>query len=283
MAIKFGSNANNTLNGTSTNDILYGLGGDDTLYGHNGNDELHGGTGDDELHGGSGIDTAVFSTSEEVQASLLGSGYGWSLGLGFDLLHDIENLITGSGDDIVAGDEGANLLSTGAGQDKVDGDEGDDVLLGGSGNDDLDGGFGNDLVRGGPGHDHVMGGNGNDVLQGDGGDDDLYGSFGADLMTGGSGADAFYVNPGNSGTKAGARDIITDFSQAEGDQFEFYGFNSMTFIETDPFSAADQCRYVQNAGKTFVQINEDADAAAEAVIELNGLIDLAASDFVFIF
>lgn len=57
----------------------------------------------------------------------------------------------------------------------------------------------------------------------------------------------------------------------------------MSFVGTDPFSDAEQCRYVQNAGKTFLQINEDTDAAADSVIELAGLIDLAATDFLFAF
>ena len=282
MAIKFGTNANNTLNGTFAGDFLFGLGGDDRLYGRSGNDELHGGTGDDEIHGGSGVDTAVFSTTQDVEASLLGDGFGFSLDLGFDLLHGIENLITGSGNDIVDGDEGANLLSTGAGHDEVDGDEGDDVLLGGSGNDTLEGGLGADVLRGGSGEDDLIGEQGNDVLEGDGGQDWLYGVAGADVMTGGTGADSFVVTPGDSGTRFGTRDIVTDFSQAQGDRFEFFGFNAMTFVGTDPFSGAEQCRYVQNAGKTFLQINEDADAAADSVIELDGLINLTAGDFVFL-
>ncbi len=56
----------------------------------------------------------------------------------------------------------------------------------------------------------------------------------------------------------------------------------MDFIGTDPFSGAEQARYVQNGGKTFLQINEDADAAADSVIELDGLIDLTVADFVFL-
>ena len=279
MAIKFGTNANNTLNGTFANDFLYGLGGDDTLNGGSGNDELHGGTGDDQLHGGSGVDTAVFSTAQEVQASLLGSGYGWSLDLGFDQLDDIENLVTGSGNDIVAGDEGANLLSTGGGNDDVDGDEGDDLLLGGAGNDTLEGDLGHDVLRGGSGHDDLIGEQGDDVLEGNGGNDRLYGVSGVDVMTGGTGADRFVVTPGDSGTKLGSRDIVTDFSQAEGDLLEFFGFNAMTFVGTDPFTGAEQCRYAQNAGKTFLQINEDADAAADSVIEIHGLINLTPADF----
>src|SRR5690606_38435306 len=229
-------------------DYLYGLGGDDTLYGHKGNDELHGGSGDDELYGGRGIDTAVFSTAQDVDASLLGSGYGWSPDLGFDHLYSIENLITGSGDDTVAGDERANLLSTGAGSDEVFGDAGDDVIDGGAGNDDLQGGLGDDHVRGGTGNDYVGGDDGDDVLAGNGGNDHLDGYLGADLMTGGSGADAFFIRPGDSGTRLGERDIITDFSQAEGDRLEVYFFGpALQFVGTAAFTAADQVRYVQNA------------------------------------
>jgi hypothetical protein len=100
-------------------------------------------------------------------------------------------------------------------------------------------------------------------------------------MTGGTGADAFLIRPGDTGTKAGLRDIITDFDQAEGDTIELYFFNSLDFIGTDAFSAADQVRYVQNGGNTYVQISTDADSAAEAVVELTGTINLVAGDFVF--
>jgi Ca2+-binding RTX toxin-like protein len=282
MAIKFGTQDDDTISGGPGNDVLYGLDGDDTLYGRNGNDILHGGAGDDQIHGGRGIDTVVYSTAMDVEVNLLGSGYGWALDLGFDHLFSIENVITGSGNDIVSGDEGANLLSTGGGHDEVHGEEGDDVLLGGAGNDTLEGGTGDDVLRGGSGHDDLIGEQGDDVLEGNAGNDWLYGGAGADLMTGGTGADTFVVTPGGSGTKFGSRDIVTDFSQAEGDQFEFFGFDSMTFVGTDAFSGSNQCRYVQNGGKTFLQINTDLDDAPESVIELDGLINLTAADFVFV-
>ena len=282
MAIKFGTNADNTLNGTVADDCLYGLGGDDTLYGRNGNDELHGGAGDDELYGGRGVDTAVFSTAHDVDARLWAqNGSAWDLG--FDLLHGIENLITGSGDDLVEGDDGANLLSAGAGLDVVHGEGGDDTLYGGNDNDTLEGGQGDDLVRGGNGHDYVGGDQGDDILEGNAGNDDLDGHLGADIMTGGAGADDFFFRPGDSGTKLGSRDVITDFSQAEGDQIELYFFDPpLEFLGTAAFTDTDQVRYVQNSGSTFVQINTDADLAAESVIELTGTIDLAAGDFLFV-
>ncbi|MGD9507662.1 MAG: calcium-binding protein [Geminicoccaceae bacterium] len=283
MVIKFGNNADNTLNGTAADDHLYGLGGDDTLYGRDGDDELHGGSGDDDLYGGRGVDTAVFSTAQDVDASLLGSGYGWAIDLGFDRLYAIENIVTGSGDDTVAGSLGANLLSTGAGYDDVFGDEGDDEIDGGAGNDDLQGGFGDDHVRGGAGNDYVGGDEGDDVLEGNAGNDDLDGHLGVDIMTGGTGADDFFLRPGDSGTRLGERDVITDFSQAQGDRLEVYFFDpQLEFIGTAAFSAADQVRYVQSSGSTFVQFSTDADTSPEMVVELTGTIDLAAADFVFV-
>jgi Ca2+-binding RTX toxin-like protein len=200
----------------------------------------------------------------------------------FDYLYGIENLITGSGNDTVTGDDNANLLSSGGGLDVVVGEGGNDTLLGGAGNDTLEGGLGDDVLRGGSGHDDLVGEQGDDVLEGNGGNDSLFGVSGVDVMTGGTGADRFVVTPGDTGTKFGSRDIVTDFSQAEGDQLEFHGFSAMTFVGTDPFSDAGQCRYVQNAGKTFLQINEDADAAADSVIELDGLINLTPADFLFV-
>jgi Ca2+-binding RTX toxin-like protein len=283
MTIEYGNGSANTLNGSSGDDKLYGLGGDDFLLGNDGNDELHGGTGVDYLHGGSGIDTAVFSTAQDVYAELWeGSGSASSWDLGFDYLYGIENLVTGSGDDTVTGDDGANLLSSGAGFDVVFGEGGNDTLLGGNDGDTLEGGHGNDLVRGGSGNDNVYGDQGADVLDGNGGDDLLDGYLGADVMTGGAGADGFFIRPGDTGTKSGTRDIITDFEQSEGDQLELYFFNSLEFVGTDAFTAADQVRYAQNGGNTYVQINADADIAAEAVIQLTGTIDLAAADFLLV-
>jgi Ca2+-binding RTX toxin-like protein len=281
MALKFGTSAGDALNGTPSDDFLFGLGGADTLYGRGGNDQLHGGSGDDEIYGGRGIDTAVYSTAMDADVGLLGGAYGWAPDLGFDHLYSIENVITGSGNDTVTGSDLANLLSTGAGNDDVTGEGGDDVINGGSGNDDLIAGFGNDVVRGGSGHDYVGGDEGDDVLEGNAGDDDLDGYLGVDLMTGGAGADDFFIRPGDTGTKLGQRDVITDFDQTDGDQLELYFFDSLDFIGTASFSAANEVRYTQSGGNTYVQISTDLDDVVEAVIELTGTHDLVPEDFVF--
>ena len=66
----------------------------------------------------------------------------------------IENFVAGSGNDIVIGNEAANLL---------EGRGGDDELLGNGGNDILEGGAGNDMLEGGAGADRLTGGIGEDT------------------------------------------------------------------------------------------------------------------------
>ena len=66
----------------------------------------------------------------------------------------IENFVAGSGNDIVIGNEAANL---------VEGRGGDDELLGNGGNDILEGGAGNDMLEGGAGADRLTGGIGEDT------------------------------------------------------------------------------------------------------------------------
>ena len=58
----------------------------------------------------------------------------------------IENLITGSGNDILEGNSVANVLSGGAGDDHFFGYGGDDLMIGGPGSDSFNGGDGSDTV-----------------------------------------------------------------------------------------------------------------------------------------
>lgn len=56
MVKKKGSNASESLNGTTINDVLVTLGGSDTSRGFAGDDVLAGGAGAGRLHGGAGND-----------------------------------------------------------------------------------------------------------------------------------------------------------------------------------------------------------------------------------
>jgi methionine-rich copper-binding protein CopC len=58
----------------------------------------------------------------------------------------IENATGGAGNDVLIGNDAANLLQGGEGNDDLQGSAGDDMLVGGTGNDLLDGGLGNDTA-----------------------------------------------------------------------------------------------------------------------------------------
>ena len=284
-----GTNGAETIIGSFGNDYLQGLGGDDTLQGGGDDDTLEGGAGQDVLYGDGGNDTAVFATADNVTVDILGFyGTADSWSTGFDILDDIENITTGAGNDTITGSEVRNRIDAGGGNDDILGYGGNDTLYGRSGIDDIVGGEGNDFVDGGADDDWVMGDQGNDRLIGGDGDDELNGDdwsgsagLGVDRLTGGEGADTFAFRIGQSGVKLGQRDIVTDFDASEGDIVRLHDFDPLTFIGTDPFSAADQVRFHQAGGNTYLQISTDADAAVEMAIEFTGTIAFQESDFWF--
>ncbi len=78
-------------------------------------------------------------------------------GIGFFLLHEIQNLIGTAKADTLTGSEEANRLTGGLGSDMLSGLDGDDQLVGGKGNDSLTGGAGLDtfLFAAGDGSDRI--------------------------------------------------------------------------------------------------------------------------------
>ena len=74
-----GTQASNTINGTTRNDVVHGLGGNDTINGNDGNDILCGGSGNDTINGGNGNDTLLGQQNDDFLDG--GSGTdGCSLG-----------------------------------------------------------------------------------------------------------------------------------------------------------------------------------------------------------
>jgi serralysin len=67
----------------------------------------------------------------------------------------IENVLTGIGDDLVTGNQSANVIRSGRGNDTLNGGAGDDFLSGEIGHDYITPGAGNDTVAGGRGLDTV--------------------------------------------------------------------------------------------------------------------------------
>lgn len=183
------------MNGGAGNDVIINQlddFGDDVKNGGDGNDRLHGSRdpGSDTYSGGAGIDVLDFRSSEVgVTVTLDGvanDGPVFTDNAGLD----IENLMGGSGNDVLVGDSGRNL---------IEGFAGNDLLRGGTPNlpsgstklaftadDTLDGGLGRDRLNGEGGDDRILArdaiddqasvaiscGGGNDRLDADLADDD---------------------------------------------------------------------------------------------------------------
>jgi Ca2+-binding RTX toxin-like protein len=101
--------------------------------------------------------------------------------------------ITGNG--VVTGTEGDDVIITGNGNDTVDGKGGNDRICTRGGDDFVRGGAGNDRINSGNGNDNAGGQSGNDIVQSTGGNDDVQGGDGMDHVTGGEGNDT--LNGGN--------------------------------------------------------------------------------------
>ncbi|MCU0826986.1 MAG: Hint domain-containing protein [Tabrizicola sp.] len=201
--IIWGAGGNDTIRGGTAagsgggNDLLDGGTGADSIFGGNDTDSLIGGndTDNDTLDGGAGTDTADYSRYIiDLAAGGPGSGTGVltfdvnttsmnvnlatgsATGQGTDTLLNIENVLTGTGNDTITGNVGNNFLSAGAGNDSIDGGDGADTIDGGNGNDSITGGLGADSLSGGEGDDLFLETNNN-------GADQLFGGIGSDSVS----------------------------------------------------------------------------------------------------
>jgi len=179
-----GSGSNNSLSGGAGNDTISGLAGKDTLNAGAGTDTLNGGDGDDTVNDGDGADTLLGGAGDDdLEGSDYRSADVFSGGPGVDLLPvyraadvsvslnnvaddgapgegdnvkaDVEDITTGSGDDVIVGSAAANEFSTGAGHDRIVGGDGSDWLNGGRGRDNLNGSPGIDSIYGEGGADTI--------------------------------------------------------------------------------------------------------------------------------
>jgi Ca2+-binding RTX toxin-like protein len=153
---------------------------------------------------------------------------------------------------------------------------------------------GADALTGTSANNAFNGKGGNDTINGMAGNDTINGGAGYDVLTGGAGNDTFaFSSAAEIGTSAGARDIITDFTQGQdkidlsaidanskltGDQdFTFIAGNNASFTQT----AGELAWHTDTAtGRTIVQGDINGDGVHDFEIELKGLVNLKASDFI---
>ncbi|WP_209018600.1 Ig-like domain-containing protein [Endobacterium cereale] len=114
----------------------------------------------------------------------------------------------------------------------------------------LEGHGGNDRLTGGSAIDFLNGSSGDDTLKGMDGNDVLIGGSGNDELHGGKGADLFKWTEGNSFI-AFNRDVIKDYSYAEGDKIDLQDLVGGTI--TSPTIADNQIRVVIRGNDLLVQ------------------------------
>ena len=221
-----GLDGDDALSGDLGNDTLSGQNGNDSLFGGDGNDSLVGGTGDDMIDGGAGADLADFEGTVAVTVNLSLTTTQVT-GYGTDTLLGIENVISGSGNDQLAGSALGNSLNSGAGNDTLTGDLGDDTIDGGTGIDTAiftgtsdatvnltlttaqTTGYGTDILLG---IENVISGSGNDRLTGNTLANALDGGSGNDSLVGGSGNDTLEGGVGNDTINGGTGVDLADFT-----------------------------------------------------------------------
>ena len=190
------------VTGGAGNDTLIGDALNNTLLGGAGDDLLKGAEGNDTLDGESGSDTADYSDKTgSVAVTLRGVSNATVTvgGVAEDTIRNIENVIGGSGNDTLIGNDPANIFRGGPGADILDGRSGSDtadygdktdavaVTLNGAADATVTvGGIAEDTIRN---IENIIGGTANDTLTGDGFANLFRGGLGADTLDGGAGND----------------------------------------------------------------------------------------------
>src|SRR5262245_16783506 len=201
---------------------------DDELEGGDGNDTISSDQGDDAFMGDEIEDTEVDGAGNDVATPGAGDDEFY-MGAGNDTVTDtgLDDDVTTSSDDAVAGDPGNDVVHAGEGDDCIgalgcipdDGDPGiddgdlpdsdpaagDDQLFGEAGDDDIFGGQDDDVAEGGDGDDFIEGNDDTDTLRGDAGEDEIEGDDGADKVEGGTGDDTL---DGDGGGTSGPDTLV---------------------------------------------------------------------------
>lgn len=263
---------------TEGDDVLTGTSGDDVIDGLGGNDVIQGLGGNDMLTGGAGIDTASYALAAAgVTVSLAVAGAQNTGGAGTDTLTGFESLTGSAFNDVLTGNDGANVLTGLAGDDFLRGGSGADTMVGGTGDDKYHVNDADDVIveAEGEGSDRVLadvtyvlaagvaverlgfrnekktdplnltGNEFGQLLHGNAGNNVLDGRGGNDSFYGGDGTDTFVGGTGNDIFNVNdMSDVIVEYA-GEGDDI-INAWSSYTLAE----GVAVETMKTRNASKT---------------------------------
>ena len=187
----------------------------------------------DTVWGGSGRDRIDYSSrADNLTIAIDGSGKSGGF-MESDDLHQMEDVVGGSGDDLIYGNDVPNSLNGGDGDDAISGRKGNDYLSGDEGNDHW--------LEGGPANDFVVGGAGNDRLMAVGGSDSLYGASGRDLVSyeAATSAVVAHIGAGTGGPTGETDTIDKDIEDLEGSSYADRLYGSAAGNRLIGYSGAD--------------------------------------------
>jgi Ca2+-binding RTX toxin-like protein len=219
-----------------------------TIAGQAGNDRIGGGIGGGQFDGGDGADEADYAGAVALTLADLVSGVVTHSAGGVDMLVAIEDLTGSPGDDVIHGNDQANVLDGAAGADVIVGGLGDDTIDGGPGGDTLDfsnaaagifvdlgnnraSGEGTDTVQGienvvgsqfddnltGDAEANILaGGAGNDTIDGGDEDDTLLGGDDVDTVSFASSSTSIDVDLGKGTASGAGADTLDGFENVAG-------------------------------------------------------------------
>ena len=287
IAFSGGDDDDALVSGAGGNNRVDGESGNDTLTGGANSDSLNPGVGDDTVDGAGGADLVSYlNHNQGVTVDLRTTAQQNTVGAGLDTIAGVEGALGSNQSDTLTGSDNADQLIGGqlgadTGNDVLIGKDGPDLLRGAPGNDTLIGGGGNDALDGSPGNDTASyaqdstgpitftlaqgqtgvaqntGGAGNDTLfdhdslfgAGDGQHevenitgsqfgDDLTGNDTANKIVGGGGADTIALLDGidEFGAYDGAQDNVNCGAAADSGTADEQGVDQLSGCETTDFA-----------------------------------------------
>ena len=226
-----------TVDAGAGDDVIYSSSSSVSVLGGAGDDRFVSGPAGDIFDGGAGSDTVDYSDYASGVTASLAAG----VGAGGDQLANVENIIGGSFNDTLAGDDGDNVLDGGAGSNTVSyADANFGVMV--------------SLARQGMAQDTV--GAGVDTLShfqnliGSSFSDVLTAGAGAETLTGGSGVDTFVLAPGVGDI------VIADFQpDQETIDLTAFGFSSIAALKAAEVSAGSSTTKILFPGGGSLTVN----------------------------